>query len=303
MPVIKQEDLVELYSELDTLKVDKEKLQKGFVALKLKSNKIEKKHKRNRIAIILLLIALISSLFFLYFNYTKSKLVIKNNQEKQLVLLDSIQKLTPLISNKNNAAVVYSIQLGVFKKLQTPKQLKGLSPVFYDVLPTGKYQYFYGRFSSLRKAVSIKNGLLLRGFNRASVISKETIIERPSPKSIADVNNQKHELMPAEVSTSFKKISELKGSFYSVQIGVFKDRVTPKQLLGVRPVFYETLPNLTTRYIAGNFYLKKDAKTAKNNIVAKGIKDAYIVAYKDGQKITPKELDAIRKKAKIKSKG
>ena len=189
MPVIKQEDLVELYSELDTLKVDKEKLQKGFVALKLKSNKIEKKHKRNRIAIILLLIALISSLFFLYFNYTKSKLVIKNNQEKQLVLLDSIQKLTPLISNKNNAAVVYSIQLGVFKELDIEFNDKE-NTNFKEIETDNGNIYQLGVFTSYKTATTFKNEIKKIGLKDVFLVPYNKAEERIDIKEALVLSNE-----------------------------------------------------------------------------------------------------------------
>ena len=49
MPIIKEEDLLALYSELDSLKGDKEKLQTGFVDLKIKSNKVEKQLRRSKV--------------------------------------------------------------------------------------------------------------------------------------------------------------------------------------------------------------------------------------------------------------
>ncbi|ARV06324.1 hypothetical protein BTO04_06245 [Polaribacter sp. SA4-10] len=72
MPVIKEQDLGELYSELDSLKVEKENLQAGFIDLKMKSTKIEKQNKRNIILLIIAAILLVGLFVFLYFNYEKN---------------------------------------------------------------------------------------------------------------------------------------------------------------------------------------------------------------------------------------
>ncbi|MBL4746074.1 MAG: carboxypeptidase regulatory-like domain-containing protein [Flavobacteriaceae bacterium] len=92
------------------------------------------------------------------------------------------------------------------------------------------------------------------------------------------------------LETDFTKIATLKIPFYSVQIGVFHKKVTLKQLLNLRPIYYEVLSEKTTRYISGIYTTKKEAKTARARIVALGIKDAYVVAYKNGKKVTFESL-------------
>jgi hypothetical protein len=86
-------------------------------------------------------------------------------------------------------------------------------------------------------------------------------------------------------NTSFGKISDQQGVFYSVQIGIFKNYVSSEYLLRYNPVFYELLPDETVRYISGKYDSKKEAKKARNKIISKGVKDAYIVKYNDGEKI------------------
>jgi hypothetical protein len=109
--------------------------------------------------------------------------------------------------------------------------------------------------------------------------AKIILTDAPNQPSSIDKQSESH------FNTSFGKISDQQGLFYSLQIGVFKNYVYSKNLLKFTPVFYEILSNGTVRYISGKYDLKADAKTARNIIVAKGIKDAYIVKYKDGKKI------------------
>ena len=130
--------------------------------------------------------------------------------------------------------------------------------------------------------------------------SKNSAKKSDVKKSSSNVLNKKDEI-EAAINKSFIKISDTKGSFYSVQLGVFKKIVTPKQLLNLTPVFYEILPDRTARYISGKYDLLKTAKNARNIIIAKGIKDAYVVAYQNGEKIERTKLDSLKKYSKGKN--
>ena len=174
MPVIKEEDLVKLYSELEKLKGDNEKLETGFVDLKLKSNKIIKEKKNNRIIITLLLIAFLASLAFLYWNYSKSKLATKKAAEKEVVLLDSIQRL----SKFNNSDVVYSIQLGVFKDLDIDFDNR-VNTNFKEIVTDNGNAYQIGNFLSYKNATAFKNDIKKLGLKDVFLVpynkSKERI--------------------------------------------------------------------------------------------------------------------------------
>ena len=127
--------------------------------------------------------------------------------------------------------------------------------------------------------------------------------ETPSPEKGNNTSNiilEKKNILEEKINKAFSAISQEKGAFYSIQIGVFKNIVNPKQLLNLSPVYYEILSSDQTRYLAGKFDLLSKAKEAKSSIVSKGIKDAYVVAYRDGAKIERVQLDSIKKHPKNK---
>lgn len=97
------------------------------------------------------------------------------------------------------------------------------------------------------------------------------------------------------------KIEE-KGLVYKVQIGAFRYAV-PLDLfnlfmkLNIKNVEYKFYPvDSLTRYTSGNYNNYKDALKAKQEIISKGITDAFLVAFKDGQRITFGESMAISSK-------
>ena len=77
-----------------------------------------------------------------------------------------------------------------------------------------------------------------------------------------------------------------KGVYFTVQVGVYKDRRRSSQLKGVSPVAYETMPNGFIRHISGLFTDYSQARTSQMNIRRQGITDAFVIAYIDGRKVS-----------------
>lgn len=126
--------------------------------------------------------------------------------------------------------------------------------------------------------------------NAKKAINVKKILNKKTPE-INEITN---------VNSTFGKISNTTIPFYSVQIGVFHKKVTAAQLSNLTSIYYEVLPDKTMRYISGKYTTKKEAKRAKNKIVALGIKDAYIVAYKNGKKVDGATLDRLKTRTKTK---
>jgi hypothetical protein len=118
------------------------------------------------------------------------------------------------------------------------------------------------------------------------IIPVKTINTLDSPENKGAYKSATQNQINKYEKESFQNVTKVEGLFYSVQIGVFKKEVSPKQLLNLTPVYYEVLPNGLTRYVCGKYASKSEAEAAKKAIVAKGIKGAFVVAFKNGEKIT-----------------
>ena len=83
------------------------------------------------------------------------------------------------------------------------------------------------------------------------------------------------------------------GLVYRVQVGAFRKPVPNEFFREFSPVSGDILPNGLTCYMAGYFNNVNTASTAKNDIRTIGYKDAFIVAYCDGKRISFAEAKAL----------
>ena len=83
------------------------------------------------------------------------------------------------------------------------------------------------------------------------------------------------------------------GLFFKIQIGAFRNPVPAEIFKGMEPLVGETTASGLTRYLAGDFGAFEPANWAKNEVRALGYKDAFVVAYHNGKRITMPEAKAI----------
>ena len=85
------------------------------------------------------------------------------------------------------------------------------------------------------------------------------------------------------------------GVCYKIQLGVFSKPLEPDHFGGVSPISGETLPEAgLTKYYAGIFSNYNQASNALEKIKKTGLKDAFIVSFYNGAKISvsrAKELE------------
>lgn len=185
----------------------------------------------------------------------------------------------------------YTVQIGEFNQHRSAKELKIRSTIFYEVLANGNVRYFYGTFDTKAAAFNAKNGLLFRGIKGAVVMEYQNgfRIENDMPTALPIEETRavedRSKPLPKTMNTAFTNIAEVEGLVYSVQIGAYKNTVTPKQLLNLSPIYYEILPNAIVRYMYGSFSTKVAAVKARNKMIQLGINDAFMVSYKDGKKV------------------
>ncbi len=86
------------------------------------------------------------------------------------------------------------------------------------------------------------------------------------------------------------------GLFYTVQIGAFSQEVKPLQFNRFKPLTAKKQASGQVRYSTGFYNSVDEARPKKAEVIAGGIKDAFITAYFNGERITIEEADKISKK-------
>ncbi|MDP2387060.1 MAG: hypothetical protein Q8M29_11855 [Bacteroidota bacterium] len=76
------------------------------------------------------------------------------------------------------------------------------------------------------------------------------------------------------------------GIIFAVQIGAFKNQIPNDLFKGLSPLRGETTAQGLIRYQAGRFIKFEEANGVKNDIKKLGYRDAFVVVYKDGQRIS-----------------
>ncbi|RMG75932.1 MAG: hypothetical protein D6707_12815, partial [Bacteroidetes bacterium] len=105
-------------------------------------------------------------------------------------------------------------------------------------------------------------------------VEKEIFIKAPEPKPVYTRER------PIPI---VNKLPE--GLVFKVQVGAFRNPISPEIFKGFAPITGEKTESGLTRYTAGYFKSLNSANEAKNEIRALGYSDAFVVAYYNGERI------------------
>jgi hypothetical protein len=92
------------------------------------------------------------------------------------------------------------------------------------------------------------------------------------------------------------QVETVRGLFFTVQVGVYSRPVALDKLFNITPLNSERLPNGTIRYTTGTYGDTEAAAQRRDEAVRRGVKDAFITAYLNGQRIPVREANALLNK-------
>jgi cell division protein FtsN len=199
---------------------------------------------------------------------------------------------------------MYKVQIGAFRNPIQQDVFKGISPIIGERNNAGFTRYSAGEFNNLSSADNAKGRIQSLGYRDAFVvayyngkritIAQAQALERgeniaatnnnnnPAPSLNRPITNQFIKQGPIEINA----VENMRGAFYTIQVGVFSKPVTSAEIFNITPLQQENLSNGLYRYTTGKFNNLNDAEQAKNEARTIGIADAFITAYRDGQRVT-----------------
>ena len=157
----------------------------------------------------------------------------------------------------------------------------------------GMVIYAVGTYNSLEEALGREYELEAKGFDDTYIlvdnngsVSNYVI---PVPEPIID---EEEVVLPVVEEDEIEKITEEETvissneTTYRIQIGAFDKELSDKVFEGVDNVVSFSGKDGLVRYMAGSFTEYKDAINYQAQMKARGFEDAFIVTYKNGERIS-----------------
>ena len=218
---------------------------------------------------------------------------------------------------KSVSGLFYAIQIGVFSKPVSSAQLYNISPLNSEKTDNGLIRYTTGRFDDEAKATKAKNNIAGKGIADAFVVAyyngkrigltaAKSLIDSQG-KDVLAKDKQEYSVIPSDTTTSEKSATSLttaanKGIVFKVQVGAYKEKVPiedANKLLNIsnRKIKTFTDENGLMIYTVGEFLEYESANAMKTQVISEGITGAFIIAFKDGKKISASDaLEMIKNK-------
>jgi WD40-like Beta Propeller Repeat len=229
--------------------------------------------------------------------------------------------------------VYFKVQVGAFRN-QIPQNLYDeFAPVCGESLNNGVTRYTAGFFKSFDNADQTKKEIRSMGYNDAFVVAfrdgKRIPLYEAMGQSAADFQASvekeyvygdkgtapKAESTPAKTTANTTapaakatnyytlypeaakaaQVEEIKGLFYTVQVGVYSRPVPSKSVFYINPLNSELIDGSKIRYTSGRYTSLNGAVDKRTEAKSLGIKDAFITAYYNGKRISLSEADKLIK--------
>lgn len=174
--------------------------------------------------------------------------------------------------------LMYSVQIGMYQLPRTNEEIKLLSPLYEEKTKDGT-KYLIGNFANYQAAVKEKTKISEMGF-RESFVSAYNNGKQISLAKASKMEPQKENItMKDEI-------------FFQVQIGAYASKLPADkeksylELSKTNPVTAKTDENGLVIYIVGKTKSYSEAIQLRNNMKIKGFNDGFVIAYKNGKKIS-----------------
>ena len=197
-----------------------------------------------------------------------------------------LESLSTLPSDRK----LYTVQIGVFKNRPNQAFLNAFDDIYYEKTNYGFTRYFTGIFDTYSKAIERKQYAVSRGIRDAFIVFYDS-----GKRQLSNIRNAIDVEQQTEAEIEVDNIIDTAGVYYSVQIGAFKRTVSLEDIAkGISAIRNYEVSFLKsggyTIFVAGRFKSIEKARSLANIIKNEGIRDAFVIAIKNGRKIPVQQV-------------
>ena len=214
--------------------------------------------------------------------------------------------------------LIFRVQVGAFRK-PVPNQLfREFGPVSGEVLTNGLTCYLAGYFNGSDAAIETRTMIRRLGYADAFIVAycdgkRMSFIEGKAmeangtcrKQTAAELQLALNQLMnqnpptapvpsiPAATNIDPNSTEANLDLYYTVQVAVYNKPLNGDNINGVKELLVTKTEKGQFRYSSGEFTSFADARQRKNEVITKGITDAYVVAYYRGKRISIGEANQL----------
>ena len=216
--------------------------------------------------------------------------------------------------------LIFRVQVGAFRK-PVPNQLfREFGPVSGEVLTNGLTCYLAGYFNGSIDAIEARTNIRRLGYADAFIVAycdgkrmsfnegktmeangtcrKQTAAELQLALNKLMQQNQTTVQTQTPTASTLPKVDPNSTEanldlYYTVQVAVYNKALNTDNINGIKELLFTKTEKGQFRYSSGEFTSFAEARQRKNEVVTKGIPDAYVVAYYRGKRISIGEANQL----------
>jgi hypothetical protein len=216
--------------------------------------------------------------------------------------------------------LLYTVQVGVYSKPVKAGQLFNITPLYFELNQKAQYRYTSGIFNDVKEAVRAKDVIVQIGvadaFVSAYINGKRIPMEQAAameaqqgktvfaqvqvmnvqPKTIPQAGfiEQRNSIVnEPKINTPPPSNNVAVNIVYKVQLGAFRKDVPVEIMNKYLTIADKGIANFKTGdltiYTVGSYNDATAAENVKSEVIAKGITDAFVIAFNNGEKISLEE--------------
>jgi hypothetical protein len=234
--------------------------------------------------------------------------------------VERTEKVIP-VGTKAPSGLVYRVQVGAFAKPIPEDLFREFTPVTGEKLNNGITRYLAGYFGNRNKVADAQRDIRALGYADAFIVAycdgeritlaearrledlglcipknQDSLLMEIAENTLAQLPaDSQARLQPQIKPSDYNKApgaaiaeaaEEHKGLYFTVQVGVYNRPVPASQVKNIDPLVTKRLENGQIRYSSGMFHSVEEARPKRAEAIERGITDAFITAYFNGERIT-----------------